>query len=165
MSQLYAEAGVKRKDTMSTMALRFLLIAGIVVGALLLFLGGIFGIVGVILIVGLVYLYPKLNVDYEYVFVDGQLDFDKITGKAKRKTILRLDMEQMEIIAPENSHALDGYTHVQYEKKDFTSRSKEGKNYIIIASQAEKRYRIAFEPTEKMLTMMKQKSPRKIAQY
>ncbi|MBP1754380.1 MAG: hypothetical protein H6Q59_778, partial [Firmicutes bacterium] len=29
----------------------------------------------------------------------------------------------------------------------------------------DKKYRIAFEPSEKMLAMMKQKSPRKIAQY
>jgi hypothetical protein len=165
MNQLYAEAGVKRKDDMTSMGIRALLVIGIVVGILLMLLGGVFGIAGVVLVVILIYLFPKLNVEYEYVFVDGQLDFDRITGKAKRKTLLRVDMEQVEVVAPEGSHALDGFTYVQYEKKDFTSRDKASKPYVIIASVDEKKYRISFEPSEKMITMMKQKSPRKISQY
>jgi hypothetical protein len=165
MNQLYAEAGVKRKDDMTSMGIRALLVIGIVVGILLMLLGGVFGIAGVVMVVILIYLFPKLNVEYEYVFVDGQLDFDRITGKAKRKTLLRVDMEQVEVVAPEGSHALDGFTYVQYEKKDFTSRDKASKPYVIIASVDEKKYRISFEPSEKMITMMKQKSPRKISQY
>jgi hypothetical protein len=165
MNQLYAEAGVKRKDDMTSMGIRALLVIGIVVGILLMLLGGVFGIAGVVIVVILIYLFPKLNVEYEYVFVDGQLDFDRITGKAKRKTLLRVDMEQVEVVAPEGSHALDGFTYVQYEKKDFTSRDKASKPYVIIASVDDKKYRISFEPSEKMITMMKQKSPRKISQY
>jgi hypothetical protein len=165
MNQLYAEAGVKRKDNMATMLLRTLLVVGIVIGALLLFLGGILGIVGVVLIIVLIYLFPKLNVEYEYVFVDGQLDFDRITGKSKRKTLLRVDMEQMEIVAPMNSHSLDAYSHIQFENKDFSSGNKENKPYVIIASIENKKVKILFEPSEKMITMMRQKSPRKVAQY
>lgn len=167
MNQLYAEAGCKRKETMSTMGLRSLLILGIVVGVMFMLFGGggILGIVGVVLVIGLVYMFPKLNVEYEYVFVDGQLDFDRITGKSKRKTVLRIDMEQIEIIAPKNSHSLDGFTHIKCELKDFSSGNKDSKPYIIIASADNKKLQISFEPSEKMLTMMKQKSPRKIAQF
>jgi hypothetical protein len=50
-----------------------------------------------------------------------------------------------------------------YEKKDFSSRSNTAKPYIIYAKAAEKKLRIAFEPNEKMLSLMKQKSPRKIS--
>ncbi|MDF2485150.1 MAG: hypothetical protein K0R46_1318 [Herbinix sp.] len=165
MNQLYAEAGVKRKDDGKILGLRALLVIGVVVGVILMMLGGLFGIVGIVLVVGMVYLFPKLNVEYEYVFVDGQIDFDRITGKAKRKTQLRVDMEQVEIIAPKGSHALDSFTYVQLVNKDFSSNDKNMKPYIIIASVEDKKYRISFEPSEKMLGMMKQKSPRKIAQY
>lgn len=165
MNQLYAEAGVKRKDNMKTLVLRFLMVAGIVIGVLFMFLGGVLSIAGVVLAALLVFLFPKLNVEYEYVFVDGQIDFDRITGKSKRKTILRIDLEQVEIVAPEGSHALDGFTYVQSDKKDFSSGDKSAKPFIIIANVEDKKYRIAFEPSEKMLAMMKQKSPRKIAQY
>ncbi|MDD3174338.1 MAG: DUF6106 family protein [Herbinix sp.] len=164
MNQSYAEAGVKRKDTMSTLALRSLMIIGIVVGLICMFIGGVFQIAGIVLVVVLVFLFPRLNIDYEYVFVDGQIDFDRIAGKSKRKTILRIDMEQVEIVAQEGSHALDGYTYAQYENKDFSSRDKSRKPYIIIANIEDKKYRILFEPSEKMLSLMKQKGPRKIAQ-
>ncbi len=165
MNQLYAEAGVKRKDDAKTMGLRVLLVIAVVVGVLLMLLGGFFGIAGIILVVIAVWLFPKLSIEYEYVFVDGQIDFDRITGKSRRKTMLRIDLEQAEIVAPEGSHALDGYTYIQVINKDFSSNTKEAKPYIIIASVEDKKYRISFEPTEKMLSMMKQKSPRKIAQY
>lgn len=165
MNQLYAEAGTKRKDNGKILGLRALLILGVAIGVILMLLGGVFGIVGVVLVVAMIYFFPKLNVEYEYVFVDGQIDFDRITGKAKRKTLLRIDMEQTEIIAPQGSHALDGFTYVQLINKDFSSGDKNIKPYIIIASVEDKKYRIAFEPSEKMLAMMKQKSPRKIAQY
>ena len=165
MNQLYAEAGTKRKDNGKILGLRALLILGVAIGVILMLLGGAFGIAGVVLVVAMIYFFPKLNVEYEYVFVDGQIDFDRITGKAKRKTLLRIDMEQTEIIAPQGSHALDGYTYTQLINKDFSSGDKNVKPYIIIASVEDKKYRIAFEPSEKMLAMMKQKSPRKIAQY
>lgn len=165
MNQLYAEAGAKKKDTTATMGLRLLLIMGIVIGVICMFLGGLFSIVGMVLIVLTVFLFPRLNVEYEYVFVDGQLDFDKIIGKAKRKTLLRIDLEQAEIIAPMNSHSLDGYTYVASEKKDFSSGNKDSKPYVIVANVEGKKLRIIFEPSEKMVTMMKQKSPRKVVTF
>ncbi len=165
MNQLYAEAGVKKKDTAASMGLRLLVIFGIIVGFLCLFLGQVLGIVGVVLIVGMFYVYPKLNVEYEYVFVDGQLDFDRISGKAKRKNLLRIDFEQVEIMAPMSSHALDSYTQVKLEVKNFSSGDKESKPYAIIANVENKKLKILFEPNEKMLSMIKQKSPRKLAAY
>lgn len=165
MNQMYAEAGVKRQDTVSTIALRILVFIGMIVGLLLALAGSYFSIIGVAVIVVLFYLYPRLNVEYEYVFVDGQLDFDRITGKAKRKTMLRIDMEQVDIIAPANSHSLDNYQNIQFENKDFSSRGKNSSPYIIIVNNNNKKLRIIFEPNEKMLTVMKQKSPRKVVTY
>jgi hypothetical protein len=130
-----------------------------------LFLGQVLGIVGVALIVALFYVYPKLNKEYEYIFVDGQLDFDRITGKAKRKTLLRIDFEQVEIMAPMNSHALDTYTYMKLESKDFASGDKDSKPYVIIANVENKKLKILFEPNEKMISVIKQKSPRKLAAY
>lgn len=165
MNQIYAESGVKRKDTAASIGLRILMIFGIVMGLYITLLGQVAGIIGIAIILILVYLFPRLNVEYEYVFVDGQLDFDRITGKAKRKTILRIDFEQVDIIAPMNSHALDTYANIQTEKKDFSSRDKNSKPYVIVSSIQNKKVFIIFEPNEKMITMMKQKSPRKVTLY
>ncbi len=165
MNQLYAEAGVKRKDTAATVGLRVLMFIGIFIGIFLLLLGRLWGYAGVIIIAFVFFFYPKLSVEYEYVFVDGQLDFDRIVGRSKRKTMLRIDFEQAEIMAPVNSHALDSYNHIQLEKKDFSSQAKDSKPYAIIASVDSKKMKILFEPSEKMLNMIKQKNPRKVTTY
>lgn len=165
MNQLYAEAGVKRKESAKTMALRSLMVISIVIGVLLMLIGSYVGIAGIVLVAVIIFLFPKLNVEYEYIFVDGQFDFDRITGKAKRKTMLRIDMEQVEIIAPEGSHALDSYSSAQCVNKDYSSGDKTVKPYVIIGSVDGKKHKITFEPNEKMLSMIKQKSPRKLVQY
>jgi len=164
MNQLYAEAGVKKKQDLLTLTYRVLLVLAVFVALYIVTLKGrIFPIISIVMIAGVVFIFTRLNVDYEYVFVDGQIDFDRIIAKSKRKTILRVDMEQMEIVAPSGSHALDGYTHVQLTTQDFSSGNKDRKTYIIIANVKERKCRIVFEPSEKMLDMMKQKSPRKIS--
>ncbi|NLJ97478.1 MAG: hypothetical protein GX321_10040 [Clostridiales bacterium] len=165
MNQLYAETAVKRKDTFATTGLKILMILGVLVGLILMFLGQFLSFIGVALVVGIFFLYPRLDVEYEYVYVDGQLDFDKISGKAKRKTMLRIDFENVDIMAPINSHALDGYNNMQIDKKDFTSLNKDIKPYAIIANVDNKKMKILFEPNEKMIKMIKQKSPRKIETY
>lgn len=165
MNQLYAEAGVKRKDTVATMGLRLLMFLAIFISLFLILLGQLFSYIGVIIIILVFFFYPKLSVEYEYVFVDGQLDFDKITGKAKRKTMLRIDFDQVEMMAPFDSPALDSYNNIQLEKKDFSSLSKDSKPYAIIASAGSNKMKILFEPSEKMLNMIKQKNSRKVVTY
>ena len=120
---------------------------------------------GIGILIAIFFLFPSLDIEYEYVFVDGQIDFDRITGKSRRKTILRIDFDQVEIMAPLNSPVLDSYNHMQLEKKDFSSLSKDSKPYVIIANVDNKKMKIMFEPSEKMLAMIKQKSPRKISNY
>jgi hypothetical protein len=115
--------------------------------------------------VGVFFLFPKLHIDYEYIYVDGQIDFDRITGKSKRKTMIRIDFEQVEIMAPSDSSALDSYKNMQLEKRDFSSLSKDSKPYVIIASSDNKKMRIIFEPSEKMVDIIKQKNARKLVTY
>ncbi|NLK26803.1 MAG: hypothetical protein GX306_00445 [Clostridiales bacterium] len=163
MNDAYAEAGVKKQENAASMALRVLIIIGILLGVYFMMMGGFFSIAGVALVVVLGFMFPRLQVDYEYVYVDGQLDFDKIIGKSKRKTMLRIDFDQVDIMAPATSHALDQYTNV--EKKDYSSGAKDSKPYAIIVSQGDKKIKILFEPSDKMIDLIKQKAPRKISTY
>lgn len=163
MNESYAEAGVKRKATLGTSLLRVAMIVGIVACFFVMLLGSFFGILGAAAIVFICYMFPRLNVEYEYIFCDGQLDFDKIMGRTKRKQVMRIDFEQVEIVAKENSHALDGYTYVQTDTKDFSSGNKETIPYVIILNTDNKKTKILFEPNEKMVNVIKQKYPRKLS--
>ena len=165
MKQSYAETVVKREKTLVTIGLGTLMVLGIIIGIILLFTRGFLSLLGAVIIVAIIYSFPMLNVEYEYIFVDGQLDFDRVTGNSKRKRIMRIDLDQVEIIAPVTSNALDSYKKVKYEEKDYSSRSRESKPYVIIASADNRMYKILFEPDEGMINTIRQKSPRKIVLY
>lgn len=167
MNESYAEASVRRKTTTSDRLIKAAIIVLIVFMVVFgVFLIGQFAIiVATILIVLAVFLFPRFNVEYEYVFCDGQLDFDKIMGNAKRKNALRIDFEKVEMMAPLKSHALDGYTHQQLKVKDFTSLNPDANVYAIIVRSENEILKVLFEPSEKMLACIKQKAPRKISEY
>lgn len=166
MNESYAEAGVKRNKTMKSylamVGIIFAIVVVFIVGGM--FLGSLATFVAMLGIVGCVYLFPRFNVEYEYIYCDGQIDFDRITGNAKRKTVLRIDFEKVEMIAPVNSHALDNFKNMQVTVKDFTSLKPDAKAFAIICHSEKGNMRILFEPSEKMVTCMKQKAPRKVSE-
>ena len=167
MDGLYAEARAKKKVTTKDNLIKILLVGGMIGCFSIGFLSGIM----IFIILGLVFMgvgyfvLPKLAIEYEYVFCDGQVDFDKISGGAKRKTMLRVDFEKLVVVAPKNSHALDGYSHNGVIVKDFSSLEENAKVYGMVISNGEQPTMIYFEPNEKMLTAMKQKAPRKVMEY
>lgn len=167
MDGLYAEARAKKRVTMKDNLIKVLLIGGMIA----CFVLGLLAYKMLLVMLGLVLLavgyffLPRLSVEYEYVFCDGQLDFDRINGGEKRKTLLRVDFEKLVVIAPKNSHALDGYRHNGVQVKDFTSLEPDAKVYGMVVTGGEQQTLIYFEPNEKMLAAMKQKAPRKIMEY
>ncbi|BCN32334.1 DUF6106 family protein [Anaeromicropila herbilytica] len=166
MNELYAEASVKRKETMGSYLARFGLIFIAVASVMLSFVASFLMIFAVAIIAVIIFYFPRLNVEYEYVFCDGQLDFDKIMGNSRRKTKLRIDMEQVTIAAPIGSHELDQYTHIQNIKvRDFSSGDSSVKPYVIMMQVGNQMTKILFEPSEKMIACMKQKAPRKVITY
>lgn len=167
MEELYAEAGCKPAKTgMDTLKKIGLIALPIVLFIVFMFtkiylVGGL----AVIAVGAAVYLFPMLDVEYEYVFCDGQLDFDKILGGNGRKTALKIDFEQVEMIVPELSHAANGWHDAKV--MDFSSRKSDAgaagnKKYVILCKVKENRTKIYFEPSEKMLQKMKIKAPKKV---
>ena len=99
----------------------------------------------------------------EYIYCDGQLDFDQIYGGEKRKNALRIEIEDADVIAPMDSSRMDGYRHLSV--KDFSSREPDAKLYGIatkLPGGSDTKYVIVFEPNEKMLDMMRAKCPRTV---
>ncbi|MBP5330242.1 MAG: hypothetical protein J6Y89_00120 [Lachnospiraceae bacterium] len=165
MNGLYTEHYVKRTPSPLQKIGKVAMIA---VPVLLLLAGlmlasGILAFLGIAALIAAYFLMPMFNVDYEYIFVDGQIDFDRISGGEKRKNMLRIDLDNIEIMAPENSHRLDGYRNQQgLSIKDFTSNT-EGpvRHCIFIAQNGEKMF-IKLEPSEKIIEFSRQKAPRKV---
>ncbi len=168
MNESYAEAGVKRKKALSA----YMIQIGAVLGILAVFfigsaiIGSIATFIASVLIVLCFFFFPRLNsVEYEYIYCDGQIDFDRITGNSKRKTQLRVDFEKVEIMAPVNSHSLDSYNRNNNIKvRDFSSLLADRKVYALIYRGEGAVTKILFEPSEKMIDCIKHKTPRKISE-
>ena len=163
MEQNYAETCVKQKTTAKIAFLKLLLAIGVV---LLLGIGilskiSILILLAVLAVVALVWYWPRLKVEWEYVFCDGQLDFDRIQGGEKRKTILRIELENADVIAPMHSHRMDGYRHLPV--RDFSSLQPDAKPYGIAIREEGKEEKVVllFEPSKKMIDLICNKFPGK----
>lgn len=116
----------------------------------------------VIILIG-IFVSPSFNVDFEYVYVDGQIDFDRITSGEKRKTMLRIDLDNIELMAPMSSHRLDQFRNMQgIAKHDFTSQKSPEAVYGLAFNEGDKRNLVLFEPSDEMISLASRKSPRKV---
>ncbi len=162
----YSDTYVKARLTKQKLMIRRLILAACVI--LLVFavmaVSGFFRIVALVLAVALdavmIFFMPKKYVDHEYVFVDGQIDFDRIIAGRTRRTMCRTDMDKVEVVAPEGSHALDAFADLAV--RDYSSRSDEERHYMIVAEGKDGMFRIRFTPNEKLLKQMKIKGRDKV---
>lgn len=165
MNEVYIEHLVKRKSTPASIALKILLIALTVVAFLAMLIMPTFMIVGVLLIVADVYLLPMTDIEYEYAYVKGELDVDKIMGKQRRKSVKKCDLSTMELFAPSNSHTLDSYKNRNCKIYNFTSLNNNEKTYTMILHSGAAFEQIVIEPTQEMVDAIKMYAPSKVSTY
>lgn len=159
MEQSYAEANVAKKTSIGVIAIKVLWIAAVAIFAIMTPIFRYALIIAVAVGAFLIWYWPRFKKVWEYVFCDGQLDFDLIQGGEKRKHILRIEIENADVIAPLESSALDGYRHLPV--KNYSSMKSEAKTYGIATRlpKQEQKVLIIFEPNERMLELMKDKCP------
>lgn len=163
MESMYAEAGCKVANTAKSIGLRVLVVLAVIVTFVFasLLANKILFALGIVAGCLVIWLWPRFNMEWEYIFVDGQLDFDTISGGEKRKTRLRIDFDNVEVVAPVNSHALDAYRNNKVY--NYSSLRKNVRVYVVVVRLDEQGLcQIYFEPSDKMLEIMKLKAPRKV---
>jgi len=162
MNELYAEAGVKVKPPIKFTLIKVLLILGIVIflGLSLLVRNPLFAPIAALLVVLAIYFMPQLSkVEYEYIFVDGEFDFDRILGAAKRKTMLTVGLDNIEVVAAPNRRSEFDNQNVK-AVKNFSNDME--KAYMIITSGEAGAMKIFFNPTDNMVDCIYHKSPSKL---
>lgn len=164
MEEAYAEATAKIKVTLKTIAMKI----GSVLFVVLLFIGmymlqntifSFFVFIPLAAAVFLFWYWPRFKEEWEYIYCDGQLDFDIIQGGERRKHKLRIEIENADVVAPIKSNALDGYRHISV--LDYSSLYEKDNIYGIAVRLPDKEEKvlIKFEPDEKMINMMHAKYP------
>ncbi len=167
MSEQYCEVPVKCVDTVQAKLKRIGLILLIIVTIPLMAINQFMYLIPVAATVFCIYMFPRLKAqEYEYIYVDGQIDFDRISGGVKRKTMYRVDLENVAVVAPTGSDDVREFDNREGLKtKNFSSLAKDAKTYTLIEERAGVTTKIIFEPDEDMLDKMKFKAPRKIKKY
>ena len=156
MNDAYYEQLVSRKSRLIDWVIRFITI--LVLVALLVFGFPFFGFfsIPVILILGALafyFVFPKLNVEFEYTILNHDLQIDIIYNKSKRKNLLSVDIKDAEIMAPKDSSELHSYKTDKVF--NYTSGNANAAVYALIIPIKQYKARILLEPNESMLNHMK----------
>ena len=161
MEQSYTEANAKKKTTAGVIALKILLILIVILLVFASLFQRLILLVAIAAGAALIWYWPRFKIVWEYVYCDGQLDFDMIQGEDKRKTVLRIELENADVIAPMDSERMAGYRHLRTKK--FYSLQPDAKTYGIAvrAEGKEEKILLEFEPNQKMLDLIYTKFPKK----
>jgi Ca2+/Na+ antiporter len=156
MNDAFYEQLVARKSGSKDIVIRIGSIA--LIALFLIFtmpLLGMFSVLLTILLAFLAYyfLFPKLNVEYEYTLLNHEMEIDAIYNKSKRKKLATFDIQQAEIIAPKGSPRLNSY-HPE-KTLDYSSGDSSAKTFAVITFIDKKNTCIIIEPDEKMLGQIK----------
>ena len=164
MNEAYSEWLVKRKPPVYAIAVKAVMIVLCII-AVFLSLTTVFGVI-VLLVVGALtfFVFQNMNLEYEYLYVNGQLSIDKIMGRARRKQVWEGNMETIQFVAPSDSYMLKDYETSDMKVVDYSSGQTGVKTYSMISKSGGNTTKVIFEPNERMLHCMRQMHPRKVVQ-
>ena len=164
MGDLYSELLVKKDKTAKDSLLKYGLIvltvlavfAGLIITPLAL-------IIAVALGIACYFVIPKTDVEYEYLFINGDFDIDMIMSKTKRKKVKSFKLSEADLAAPLDSHRMD-YSNGNQNMKvlDFSSGNPEHKRFGVITRLDGNLCKIILEPDEALAQAMKNSAPSKV---
>jgi len=150
----------------------YLKIAGVLVLALIVMIlismfGGYVGFLMPLLIVGVGYglyiLISGMNIEYEYIVTNGDLDIDQIIARRKRKRVFSGKAKELELMAKVGSDEWrDAQKQPGRKLLDCSSAIGADGNWFILAEYKGQRLTVVFAPDERMLKSMKRYNPSKI---
>lgn len=162
----YKEQNVKKAVTTTDTIRKYsLILASISISGILLWLSVailpqyiLFVVfVSVLLVYGAFYLLKDLEVEYEYLYTNGDLDIDKIMGQRKRKRLVTVEMLKVT--------KLEKYTEsVQFDDEktvvDASSGFEDEHWYMEFSSKKYGECYLIFTPNDEMLNLIISNLPR-----
>ena len=164
MNEVYYEVMVAKKSSLLMKVLQIAAIGMTVVCIFAMFMGILWALVLGMVFGAAAYLLKLFNcVEYEYLYIDKELQIDRILAKNSRKRVETLDLNELEVLAPVRSHELDRYRNRNIKAKDYSSQDEANNalKYMLVVNNKQ----IIFEPTEEMVKTIKMFAPRKVFTY
>lgn len=164
MSDLYSELLVKKEPTAKDSIVKY----GMIVLTVLavdagLFISPILLLVAVALGVASYFVIPRTDLEYEYLFVNGEFDIDMVMSKSKRKKVMSMNLREADLVAPLDSHRMDYYNgNSRLKTLDYSSGNQQHRRFAVIIKRGGENCKIIIEPDEQMAQAIKNSAPSKV---
>ena len=154
MNDIFKEQIVKRKPTARDALIRVLLLLAVVVVimfALIMGWGTMVFMIGAAAGFGAFMLMSFLNVEYEYIFTNGDLDIDVIYNRSRRKRLFSAHVNEFEVMAHVEDKNRAGEFSGAQDTRDYSSGVVGSNTYAFLTTYEGKHTKIIIEPNEMML--------------
>lgn len=167
---IYKEYLVKKKTSHSDIAKIIAAILGLLIIATAMFMYvppsfvsyGLFIIAAGIF--GIYKLVQYLNVEYEYIFTNGDLDFDKIMGQAKRKRLITVDFNTLSAFGALDSETAEKIMNSDYTVVDASDNTDVNDYYLECKHKTHGMTYVVFTPSEEFAEELEKNLPRNLKQ-
>ena len=163
--QLVEKIPTRADKTTKVMIMVFGFLMGIIIMVLSFFYIPALMLISLCLGGGIVYgafwLSQKYDVEYEYIFTNGEIDIDKIEGRRNRKRLVTLDVKK----ATDFGVADDSYAVPDENTLVLATSGEDGtvEYYVEANHKSLGKTTLIFTPDEEMLQLVKDALPVKIA--
>lgn len=161
MSDFYTEQLIKKRTDGKDIAMKILLIAVTVISFFIAFLMPFLLLLPVVFIAADIFLFRRMDVEYEYIYINGDLDIDKVMHKEKRKHMLSMNVQDMELLAPEGSFQLQSYRTGKVYDYSSGDPAATGR-YVLVFTRSGETVKILFEPNRDLVEGFFLLAPRKV---
>ena len=159
MNDLYQEILVKKKASAKDTALKILVI--VVLAAGVLFLTPLLLVGLVLCFVDFYFLLPQFDLEYEYLYVNGDIDVDKIMSKSRRKKVASFSKDNLEVMAPTGSAVLNDYLNGA-KVEDYSSGEENASTWTLVYSGDKSKTAAILELPDELSEDMRRYAPRKV---
>lgn len=122
MNDSYKELLVKRERGIQGTIMRIVCVVPTVLLALLMFSGSLIVFIAVVAL-GIFdyFVFQWTDIEFEYLYLDKEITVDKVMARTRRKRAAVLDVNKIEIMAPQNSSQLAYYKNRQVKITDLSA--------------------------------------------
>lgn len=160
----YVEVLVKKKTRMIMKITKLFMII-VTIGVFLsffLFWNPFILVAGFVLCIIDYFIFLPMDMEFDYLYVDGTLQIDKILSKQKRKKYLELELGKIEKAAPKGSAHLVDYWEKKKLVKDCTTGEDNQNYYSIMYRFGKELWEVRIIPDKQIVEAMRKVAPRKV---
>ena len=111
------------------------------------------------IVAGIVF-FPRLDLEYEYLFVAGELSVDCIYSKKSRRNLVNYSLSDVEFLLPESEVNLSGQGKSSYRKLDLSSGREGADRYVLACPYMGNMDHALIEPGEKIIKAIYDRYPK-----